>query len=130
MVARTHWELEAWQLADRVRRRFLDLTTQVLVKRDFAFCDDTRRAARSACRNLAEGFYRYRHPESAHFTNIAIGSLGELLDAADEAQANGYVDETAFKELVDLIGHAKASATALLQHLLKTPTPPRRPRRP
>ena len=128
MVVRRHRDLEAWQRADIVRKAFLELTARDVVRRDFDFCDQTRRAARSACRNIAEGFYRFRHPEFANFMNIAIGSLGELLDSTDDALENRYLDKAAHQELNTLIDRAMASSMALQQHLLTTPTPPRRRR--
>jgi four helix bundle protein len=58
----------------------IQLTERDGIRSDGDFCGQARRAANSACRNLAEGFWRYSHREFAHFVNIARGSLGELLD--------------------------------------------------
>src|SRR5580765_4529499 len=113
MVATRLRELEVWQLADTVRRAFIPLLRKDVVKRDFDFIDQTRKATRSACRNIAEGFYRFRHPEFANFVNIAIGSLGELVDGTDDALEHGYIDRTEHQRFNDLLEQALASAIAL-----------------
>jgi four helix bundle protein len=120
---RSHRDLEAWQLADQVRRAFIELTSRDRIKRDFEFCDQSNRAANSACRNLAEGFGRYQHPDFARFVNIAKSSLVELLDSTDEAIEKSYIDAAEYKSLNELIERARASATGLHQYLISTPTP-------
>src|SRR5262245_36364705 len=92
MVATRLHELETWQLADAVRRAFIPILARDVVKRDFDFQTQTRKAMRSACRNTAEGFYRFRHPEFANFVNIAIGSLGELVDGTVDALEHAYIN--------------------------------------
>ena len=127
VAARNHRELEAWQLAHKIRNRFIALTRVSHIKSDFDFCDQTNRAARSSCRNLAEGFYRFGHLEFAHFVNIAKGSLGELLDSTDEALEKKYIDRREYSDLNQEIQAALAVATALHRHLASTPTPGRPP---
>jgi four helix bundle protein len=96
----------------------------------FDFCDQSNRAANSACKNTAEGFARFQHPDFARFVNIARGSLVELIDSTDEAIEKRYIDEAEHKSLNDLIERAKASATGLHRYLVSTPTPKRRLRGP
>lgn len=126
MGVKHHRDLEAWQLADRVRQTFIELTSRDSVRRDFDFCDQSNRSSRSACRNIAEGFYRFRHPDFARFVNIAKSSLGELLDSTDEALEKRYVDKAEYQSLNKLLDSAMRSATGLHEYLLSTPTPPRR----
>ena len=99
------------------------LCRQPNVKRDVEFCDQTCRAARSACRNLAEGFARYGHPDFARFVIIAYASLGELRDGLDEALEKGYIDAPQFKELDREIDGAMKSANGLRRYLQNSPTP-------
>ena len=122
-MANSHKELRAWKLADLVRRQIVALCAKPPVIRDFKFCNQADRAAASACRNIAEGFARYGHPEFARFVSIARGSLGELRDSADEARLKRYINENDWKELDKAIRGAMASANALRQYLLNTPTP-------
>jgi four helix bundle protein len=128
MGARHHRELEAWQLAHEVRIRIIELTSKDRIKSDWDFCNQARRSANSACRNTAEGFRRYGHPEFARFVNIAKGSLGELLDSTDEALANRYIQPTEYKQLNTLIERALRASEALHEYLDTTPTPPRKPK--
>ena len=123
MGIRSHRDLRAWQQADAIRRRVVELCAQPEVKRDFGFCDQADRAAASACRNLAEGFSRYRHPDFARFVTIARASLGELLDSLDEALAKHYVARRQFEDLDQAIRKAMASANALRRYLHHSPTP-------
>jgi len=126
---RHYRELEAWQLADRVRQTFIEITSREGVKGDFDFCDQARKATNSACKNIAEGFNRFQHPEFAHFVNIAKGSLGELLDSTNEALEKHYIEQEEYKSLNKLIEQAKACSTGLHLYLKSTPTPKPRPRR-
>jgi four helix bundle protein len=125
MCASSHRDLRAWKAADAVRQRVIALCARLEVKRDFGFSDQAGRAASSACRNLAEGFARYGHPEFARFVSIARGSLGELRDSADEAKLKRYINQDEWKELDRAIRGAMASANALRTYLLSTPTPER-----
>ncbi len=117
MGARTHRELQAWQWADRVRRRVLELTRQPHVRNDRDFVWQAQRAAASSCRNLAEGFYRHRHREFAHFVNIARSSLGELLDTNDEAGLKGYISPQEQQEFEALLQEAMRVANGLYRYL-------------
>ena len=49
-------------------------------------------------------FYRFAPGEFAHVLNIAYGSLGELLDCADEARHKRYVTPQELDGLDKLIG--------------------------
>jgi four helix bundle protein len=128
MCAWSHRELQAWKLADAVRRGVLLLCARPDVKQDFEFCDQADRASSSACRNIAEGFARYGHPEFARFVSIARGSLGELQDSADKARLKHYIDDEEWQSLDRVIRGAKAAANGLHGYLKRTPTPTQRPK--
>ena len=126
MGVRHHRELESWQLADQVRAAFLELTGREHITKDLEFCNQARRAANSACRNTAEGFWKYGHAEFARYLNIAKGSLGELLDSTDEALQKRYIKKPEYDQLNLLIERALKAAGGLHAYLLDNPTPPRR----
>jgi len=130
MTAHHHRELEAWQLAHQVRLKMIDLVSRPPVARNFDFVNQTETAARSACRNIAEGFWRYQHPQFAQYLNIAKSSLGELLDSVDEALARNYVTADEYESLNKLVGSALASTTSLHRYVSTTPTPPSKSSRP
>ena len=87
---RRHEELIAWQLCSRLRRLVLQNIRHGPAARDFDYCLQLRKAARSACYNTSEGFYRYWHGQFGHQLNIARSSLGEALDQIDEGLENKY----------------------------------------
>jgi four helix bundle protein len=70
-----HKELVVWQLADQLRIAVFALTENGAAARDFKYRDQIRDAVSSIARNLAEGFYRYEHPDFANFTRYARASL-------------------------------------------------------
>jgi four helix bundle protein len=114
---RSHRDLRAWQKADAVRRRVLELVKVESARRDLAFRDQADRASASACRNLAEGFYRYRHRDFARFVTMARASLGELLESVDEARIKGYVNDREHGEVETQIQEALRVTTGLLRYL-------------
>ena len=128
-MASSHRDLQAWKLADAVRRSVIILVRKPKVRADFDFCSQAQRSARSACRNICEGFYRFGHPEFAHFVNIARASLGELLDTVDDARLEGYLTPGEADSLEDQVQHAIAASNSLFTFLNSTPTPPRGARR-
>jgi four helix bundle protein len=59
----------------------------------FALADQIRRASKSICANLAEGFGRQQHskPEFRHFLIMAIGSADEMQVWALYCRDLGYI---------------------------------------
>ena len=108
----------------------MELASRPPVARNFDFVNQTETAARAACRNIAEGFWRYQHPQFAQFLNIAKASLGELLDSVDEALARNYVTPQEYESLNKLVSSALASTTSLHRYVSTTPTPPSKSSRP
>jgi len=70
-------ELIAWQRADALEQFALRMTDRAPLSRDREFCAQTRDAANSATRNIAEGFGRFAPAQFANFVRIAIGSEAE-----------------------------------------------------
>jgi four helix bundle protein len=140
MGARRYDELVAWQLAAELRDRIVALTATERVARDFGFCDQIRRASRSAPANLAEGFARFHAREFARFVVIARGSLAETQNHLEDGRRLGYFSNADSEDLQTLCRRASAASTHLLHYLLsRSPRrpnrrnrqpPPRRPREP
>ena len=99
MTFRHHRDIDAWKLAHALRVKFIELLKRPEIRRDFDFCNQTRSAARSACRNIAEGFWRFGPKEFARFVIFSRGSLGELLDSTDEALAAEYITSAEYQAL-------------------------------
>jgi four helix bundle protein len=123
MSASSHRELHAWQFADAIRKQIIELCEHPRVNGDHAFCDQANRAAASACRNIAEGFARYGHPEFARFVIIARASMAELVDTLDEALAKRYIDGPQHEALNREIARAMATMNGLRRYLQRTKTP-------
>ena len=84
-------EFDVWKLAWELKRRVFAFTAIKPASNDRRFCDDIRRAARSAPDLISEGYYRYNPREFHRFLNDAKASLGEvrnqLMHARDERLA-------------------------------------------
>jgi four helix bundle protein len=116
-MARTHRELECWQLANQLRSRLLMILKRPEVARDLNFCEQTDRAVNSACHNTSEGFYKYRHKPFAASLRIARGELGETSDALEEGLEKKYIGPEEYEELIALCAKALAANAGLLNYL-------------
>jgi four helix bundle protein len=86
-------ELIAWQQARELERRVFAFTNRPPANRDRDFCDQIRRSASSAPRNMAEGFGRFWPGEFAHKLHIAVGELHETHDHLEKALEQNYVKD-------------------------------------
>jgi four helix bundle protein len=120
MIARHYKDLVCWQLANEVKKKVFAITARPNVARDFKFCDQIRDSARSAPRNISEGFGRYRPAEFARFLEWARGSLEETHNHINDGLESGYIREDECKSLFRLIDRA-AKATVKLILYLKGP---------
>ena len=120
MIARHYKDLVCWQLAVEVRKKVYAITARPSVAKDFKFCQQIRESARSAPRNIAEGFGRYRPAEFAHFLEIARGSLEETHNHTNDAVDSGHVDAKECATVCRVIDRA-AKATVKLILYLKGP---------
>jgi four helix bundle protein len=118
---RSFQEFGAWQLAYQLRRSVLPLCRRTLRARDFKLHGQIREAARSAPRNIAEGFARYTHRDFARFVRIAKASEVELLNHFQEAADSGYLSETECRELEHAARKAIKAANGLIRYLESTP---------
>lgn len=116
-VAKTHRELDAWKLANKLRKRIYALTRRPAVTGDQDFCRQIRRAINSACNNTCEGFYKYKHKPFASSLRIARGELGEVSDQLEAALEPGYLDIPEYEELSALAAEALATNAGLLKYL-------------
>ena len=71
-------QLEAWQAARELTNHVYALCRREALSRDFALCDQLRRAAVSAMNNVAEGWESLHAAEKVQFYNIARRSCGEV----------------------------------------------------
>jgi four helix bundle protein len=121
--AQTHRELAAWRLANEVRQSVILICRKDPVSRDKAYSGQALTAAGSACRNVAEGFARFRHADFARFVTMAYASLVELEDILDEGHERGYVTTGEYDAVLAQLLRAKRASNGLRRYLQNTPTP-------
>src|SRR5262245_11374708 len=117
VIVRRFEDLKCWQLASQLKRKVYAVIGRPRVAKDFDFCDQIRDSARSAPRNIAEGFGRYRPAENARFCEIAKGSLTETENHLLDALEQGYVTKDEWKELSELADHAIRRTTKYIVYL-------------
>src|SRR5207247_100653 len=113
MIAWNYRELECWQLANEVKKEVYAITARKMVEKDFKFCDQIRESARSAPRNIAEGFGRFRPAEFARFLDIARGSLAETDNHIHDAVDLRYIPVDECSRVCRLIARASGATTRL-----------------
>ena len=87
------------------------------LSQDFKYRDQLRDAARSAPRNLSEGFARFQPAQFANLTRVALGSLGEVIDALNDGEKARYYDAQERESLVALATRALKTTRGLLRYL-------------
>jgi four helix bundle protein len=122
--ATRHEELIAWQLADQIRIRVLDITKRDGFAKDLKLRSQTEDAANSVCRNIAEGF-SCKHVEFARFLKISRRSLNELRDAFRGAELKKYVRASDCAPIEMLSRRLYRAFSRLIAYLETTPDPPR-----
>jgi four helix bundle protein len=110
-------DLVAWQLAFKLQEEVFAITDHGPAWRDDKFRNQIRDAARSASRNTAEGFGRFRPKEFARFLAIAHGSLDETKSHLYDGHRRGYISDPKHVELMRLVGLALAANVRLLRYL-------------
>jgi four helix bundle protein len=108
-------ELQCWQLANSLRQEVIALCETEQAASDFKFCGSFRDAAGSVCRNIAEGFSRYRSGEIVQFFGYALASLAEVQDHLEECRARRLVPEAELARLSDLAEHTRATALKFMR---------------
>ena len=71
-------DIESWKLAREAVNLVYAATRQEMFSRDFALCNQIRRAGISILSNIAEGFERNGNKEFLQFLSVAKGSCGEV----------------------------------------------------
>jgi len=116
-------EIIAYQLSVELRDQIVVLVESGRLAADFKFRDQMRDAARSAPRNLSEGFYRYNHGEFAYHASVAKASLGELKTHLEDARTGKYITDDVFTRLFALAKETMATTSGLLKYLRSSKAP-------
>jgi len=87
---RRYEDLDAWQLADELKREVYALTDAGPAAKDLVFRKQIRNSAASNTKNIAEGFGRFNPGDFAHFVEIALASAMETKDSLKDGIDRGY----------------------------------------
>jgi four helix bundle protein len=117
-VASHFTELDAWQLAVKLREHVARLIAQPAMRRERSLCDDLGRAAASVPNNIAEGFGRFRPKDFRRFMEIARASLCEVQNRLLEAQSRGLITRDEFSVVWQLSRRTAAAIAGLMRYLL------------
>ena len=112
-------EIVAWQRARELKIRVDELLKRPDVKMKFKYCDQLFDSARSAPRNIAEGFGRFGNKEFARFARIAKGSELEVLNHLIDAHDQGLITKEEFADYESCVQQALGAVVGLIRHLEK-----------
>ena len=117
-------EIVAWQLARELRVLADALLAKPDVARRFKYCDQLSDAARSAPRNIAEGFARFFHKPFAQDVRVAKGSEAEVINHFIDARDLKLMTDEEFIKAEHTARRAIKAASGLIRYLESTPDPP------
>jgi four helix bundle protein len=83
-------DLEAWQIADELKREVYALTETGPASKDFDFRNQIRASAASSTKNIAEGFGRFNPGDNARFVEISVSSTMETKDSLKDGVDRGH----------------------------------------
>jgi four helix bundle protein len=92
-------DLDVWKLAEELKEEVFAFTGKPPAAKDFEYRDQIRDSARSAPRNISEGFGRYYPSESVPFYRIALGSLTETLNHLIDGHKRSFLTDAEYTRL-------------------------------
>jgi four helix bundle protein len=128
--ARRYEDLEAWQLADALKREVHALTASGPSTKDFKFRDQIRDSAASNSKNIAEGFGRFHPGDFAHFVEFAVASAMETQDSLKDGVDRGYFRPERVANAQRLAKRSIQCSTKFIVYLKKEAQRRRRKKRP
>ena len=85
-----------------------EICAKKTVAQDFRFCNGFRDAAGSVCRNIGEGFTRYKSGDIIQFFEYALASLAEMKDYILESRLRRAISDKDRDRLLDDCDHTRA----------------------
>jgi len=110
-------DLEAWKMARKITNEIYGLSKQENFSRDYALCNQIRRAAISILSNIAEGFERNGDKEFLQFLSVAKASCAEVYAQLYVALDQKYIDENQFKKVTNDIEETGRIISGLMKYL-------------
>ena len=110
-------DLTVWQKSYKLTLNVYKLTKKFPKEELYALTSQIRRCVVSIPSNIAEGFTRYKKLEYIQFLRISFGSGAELETQLSIAKDLGYISETEFKEVNDLLQEVMKMLNSLISKL-------------
>lgn len=92
-------KLQVWQLSKVLTKDIYLITKTYPDDEKFGLTSQLRRASISVCSNLAEGSSRNSYKDKARFTEIAYGSLMEILNQLILSLDLTFINQTEYEQL-------------------------------
>src|SRR5688572_2717597 len=108
-------DIVAWQRARDLKLRVDALLKRPAFRTQFQFRDQLSDSARSAPRNIAEGFGRFGNKEFARFARIAKGSELEVLNHLIDAHDQGLISDEELADHEASVDRARAAVVGLIR---------------
>ena len=98
--AQSFEDLEVWKKAFNVSLDIHKASLSFPKVEQYALCDQIRRASKSICANIAEGFAKQRasKAEFKRFLIMALGSANEMIVWLKYCKELEYINEEQYKE--------------------------------
>lgn len=113
-------DLKCWQEARKLRKMISEITKKPLIRRDYVFCDQIKRASLSIMSNIAEGFESNTDKEFINFLNYARRSCGEVRSHLYAALDDSYINESEFKEIYNQASTSGKLISGFISYLRKS----------
>ena len=110
-------DIESWKLAREITNLVYAMTSNGSFSRDFALCNQIRKASVSILSNIAEGFERGGNKEFLSFLGIAKGSCGEVRCQLYVALDQSYIDKNQFQILSEKLSETSRLISGLMKYL-------------
>jgi four helix bundle protein len=125
--AYSHRDLEVYDLAFKAAMRIFELSKQFPKEERYSLTDQIRRASRSVCANLAEGWRRRRY--EAAFINKMSQAEGEAAETQvwiEFAVHCNYLEKAAGRELYGTYDNSIGKLVGIINHPENWTLPPPR----
>ena len=110
-------DIESWKAAREVTRLIYSASLNEHFSKDFALCNQMRRASVSILSNIAEGFERGGNKEFLQFLAVAKGSCGEVRAQLYVALDQNYIDEARFAFITGKLIEINRMISGLMKYL-------------
>lgn len=110
-------KLAVWNESHKLVLQLYHLTKTFPKDERFGLTSQLRRSSISIPANLAEGCGRYSKNDTAHFFQIALGSLHESEYYLLLAKDLGYIDEREFNRLSDVFNNIRPMLFSLIKKI-------------